>query len=65
MRLVELPEVGGRTLYVNPTQVVCLIDAGKDRTQIVTTGLSGESSISLIVALKMPEVAQMLGAATS
>ena len=60
MRLVELPEVGDRVLYVNPEQVVCLIDSGKNRTQIVTTGLSGESSMSLIVALPVGEVAETL-----
>ena len=60
MRLVELPEVGDRVLYVNPEQVVCLIDSGKNRTQIVTTGLSGESSMSLIVALPVGEVAEKL-----
>lgn len=60
MRLVELPEAGDRLLFVNPEQVVCLIDAGKNRTQIVTTGLSGQSSISLIAALPLPEVARML-----
>lgn len=60
MQLVELPEVGDRVLYVNPEQVVCLIEAGRNRTQIVTTGLSGESSMSLIVALDLREVAGML-----
>ena len=60
MRLVELPEVGDRVLYVNPEQVVCLIDSGKNRTQIVTTGLSGESSMSLIVAWPVGEVAEKL-----
>ena len=60
MRLVELPEVGDRVLYVNPEQVVCLIDSGKNRTQVVTTGLSGESSMSLIVALPLEETARAL-----
>ena len=60
MRLVELPEVGDRSLFVNPEQVVCLIDSGTSRTQIVTTGLSGESSMSLIVALPVDEVARKL-----
>lgn len=61
--LVELPEVGDRVLFVNPEQVVCLIEAGKNRTQIVTTGLSGQSSMSLIAALEMREVAHRLMAA--
>ena len=60
MRLVELPEAGGRLLYVNPEQVVCLIDSGHNRTQIVTTGLSGQSSISLIAALPIQEVTRLL-----
>ena len=60
MRLVELPEAGGQGLYVNPEQVVCLIEAGKNRTQIVTTGLSGQSSISLIAALPIHEVTRLL-----
>ena len=60
MRLVELPEAGGRLLYVNPEQVVCLIDSGHNRTQIVTTGLSGQSSISLIAALPLKDVVQRL-----
>lgn len=60
MRLVELPEVGDRILYLNPEQVVCLIDSGKNRTQVVTTGLSGESSMSLIVALPVEETARVL-----
>lgn len=63
MRLVELPEAGDRLLFVNPEQVVCLIDAGKNRTQIVTTGLSGSASISLIAALTLREVAQRLAEA--
>lgn len=60
MRLVEFPEAGGRALFVNPEQVVCLIDSGKNRTQIVTTGLSGQSSISLIAELPLHTVVRML-----
>jgi hypothetical protein len=59
-RLIELPEVGDRILYLNPEQVVCLIEAGRGRTQIVTTGLSGESSMSLIVSLDLKETARRL-----
>jgi hypothetical protein len=62
MRLVELPEAGDRVLYMNPDQVVCLIDSGNNRTQVVTTGLSGETSISLIVALSIRDTARALGA---
>jgi len=40
---------GGREVHVNPEQVVCILDVGDSRTQIVTTGLSGEASMSLIV----------------
>ncbi len=63
-RLIELPEVGDRVLYLNPEQVVCLIEAGKNRTQIVTTGLSGESSMSLIVSLDLKETARRLNLAS-
>jgi len=59
-RLIELPEVGDRTLFLNPEQVVCLIEAGRHRTQIVTTGLSDESSMSLIVSLDLKETARRL-----
>lgn len=64
MPLIELPEVGDRVMYLNPKQVVCLIDAGNNRTQIVTTGLSGQSSMSLIAALDMKEVVRRLTEAT-
>ncbi len=40
---------GGRLVHINPDHVVCLLEAGEGRTQIVTTGLTGESSMSLIV----------------
>ena len=51
IRLVGFPVAGGggREVYVNPEQVVCLLDIGGDRAQIVTTGLSGQTSMSLIV----------------
>ena len=45
---------------MNPEQVVCLIDSGKNRTQVVTTGLSGESSMSLIVAMPVEDTARAL-----
>ena len=51
---------GGRQVHVNPEHVVCLIDTGEGRTQIVTTGLSGEASISLIVELKPAAVVALL-----
>ena len=51
---------GGRRVHVNPEHVVCLVDAGEDRTQIVTTGLSGTTSISLIVEAHPDEVARTL-----
>ena len=51
IRLIGFPVAGGggREVYVNPDQVVCVLDIGGDRSQIVTTGLSGETSMSLIV----------------
>jgi len=53
---------GGRPVYINPDQVVCVLDAGDGRTQVVTTGLSGEASISLIVDLGPEAVAAQLQA---
>ena len=44
------------------TAVVCIMDAGHERTQIVTTGLSTESSIRIVVALGVREVGYRLGA---
>ena len=51
IRLIGFPVAGGggREVYVNPEQVVCVLDIGSDRSQIVTTGLSGQTSMSLIV----------------
>jgi len=56
----RLAGAGGEDAYVNPAMVVCLMPAGLERTQVVTAGLSGETSISLIVALAIHEVAAML-----
>ncbi len=62
MRLVSFPTAGsgGRRVHVNPDQVVCVLDAGEGRTQIVTTGLSGESSMSLIVERSVDNVTREL-----
>ena len=51
VRLVGFPVAGGggRVVHINPEQVVCVMDVGVQRAQIVTTGLAGENSISLIV----------------
>ena len=51
---------GGRRVHVNPEQVVCLVDMGDERTQIVTTGLSGATSMSLIVETPVDEVSLTL-----
>jgi hypothetical protein len=51
---------GGRQVHVNPEQVVCVMDVGERRTQIVTTGLSGETSMSLIVEATHPAVVKTL-----
>jgi hypothetical protein len=51
---------GGRRVHINPEQVVCLVDMGDARTQIVTTGLSGATSMSLIVETSVEEVASVL-----
>lgn len=58
IRLVRFPVAGGggREVLVNPEQVVCVLDVGGDRSQIVTTGLSGEHSMSLIVERPMEAV---------
>ncbi len=51
---------GGRRVHVNPEQVVCLVDMGEERTQVVTTGLSGAASMTLIVEGPVEEVARAL-----
>jgi hypothetical protein len=51
---------GGRRVHINPEQVVCLVDMGDERTQIVTTGLSGATSMSLIVETPVEEVSSTL-----
>ena len=51
---------GGRRVHINPEQVVCLVDMGEDRTQVVTTGLSGTTSMSLVVEGSLEEVARSL-----
>ena len=64
MQFVALPVAGagGREVLVNPEQVVCLLDVGERRTQIITTGLSNEASISVIVSLNLGDVGLRLGA---
>jgi hypothetical protein len=51
---------GGRRVHVNPDQVVCLVDMGDERTQVVTTGLSGQTSMTLIVEGALEDVARTL-----
>ncbi len=51
---------GGEDAYVNPAMVVCLMQAGRDRTQVVTAGLAGETSISIVVAMEIHQVAARL-----
>ncbi|MFC3068607.1 hypothetical protein [Phenylobacterium soli] len=62
MRLVSLPlaGAGGREVHVNPEQVVCLVDAGQRRTQLVTTGFQGEASMTLMLDLSVDEAALRL-----
>jgi hypothetical protein len=63
MRLVTfaISGGGGRNVHLNPDQVVCLLESGIGRTQIVTTGLAGETAVSLIVDGDPGEVARRLG----
>lgn len=51
---------GGRLVHVNPEHVVCVLDVGENRAQIVTTGLSNEASMSLIVEASQTAVIQAL-----
>jgi len=51
---------GGEEAYVNPDMVVCLMQAGLQRTQVVTAGLAGETSISIVVAMELHDVAARL-----
>jgi hypothetical protein len=62
MRLVSLTLAGsgGRLVHINPKQVVCVMDMGDGRSQLVTTGLSGETSISLLVDMSSDAVAKLL-----
>jgi len=62
LRLVSFPVAGsgGREVHINPEQVVCVMDIGLRRAQIVTTGLAGESSISLIVEVTPSAVVRAL-----
>lgn len=53
---------GGREVHVNPEHVVCVMDVGERRAQIVTTGLSNETSMSLIVEETHAAVIHALGA---
>jgi hypothetical protein len=62
MRFVtfDIASSGGLKIHVNPEQVVCVADAGERRSQLITTGLSGEDSISLIVQGDPASVIQQL-----
>ncbi|HEY4031006.1 MAG TPA: hypothetical protein VGM25_11725 [Caulobacteraceae bacterium] len=51
---------GGRRVHINPEQVVCLVDMGDERTQVVTTGLSGTTSMTLVVEGDLDDVAMTL-----
>lgn len=51
---------GGRRVHINPEHVVCLVDMGEERTQVVTTGLSGSTSMTLIVEGPLDDVARSL-----
>jgi hypothetical protein len=51
---------GGREVHINPAHVVCVLDVGERRAQIVTTGLSNEASMSLIVEATQAAVIQAL-----
>ena len=53
MQFVALPVAGsgGREVLINPEQVVCILDAGDARTQIVTTGLSIRETIDCMRAV--------------
>lgn len=64
MTYVALPVAGAadRQVFVNPEQVVCLMDEGPRRTQVVTTGLSSAASITLVVGLAADEVVRRLQA---
>ncbi len=59
----RLASTGGEEAYVNPAMVVCLMQAGHGRTQVVTAGLAGEAAISIVVAMELHEAARRLGVA--
>jgi hypothetical protein len=62
VQLIPFPVAGsgGRKVFVNPEQVVCIIDSGDNRAQIVTTGLQGQASMSLVVEMNPALVAEKL-----
>jgi hypothetical protein len=62
LQLIGFPVAGGggRQVHVNPEQVVCVLDVGGERCQIVTTGLSGETSMSLVVERRLELVVREL-----
>ena len=64
LRLIGFPVAGGggREVHINPEQVVCVMAVGNDRAQIITTGLAGENSISLIVEVSPNQVVRELAA---
>lgn len=51
MRLVQfsLAGSGGRLVHVNPEHVVAVVEVGDGRSQIVTTGLQGVTSMTLMI----------------
>lgn len=55
---------GGREVHINPEHVVCVLDVGERRAQIVTTGLSNETSMSLVVEATHASVIQALAGAS-
>jgi hypothetical protein len=62
LQLIGFPVAGGggREVHVNPEQVVCVLDVGGERCQIITTGLQGESSMSIIVERRLRTVVEEL-----
>ena len=62
MQLIPMTLAGaaGRHVYINPEQVVCIFDLGDRRTQVVTTGLQGESSITLVLDMAPAEAVSRL-----
>jgi hypothetical protein len=55
---------GGREVHINPEQVVCVLEVSDHRVQVVTTGMTSESSMTLMVDATIDAVVRALDLAS-